>query len=453
MLSFSLLWIVFRLIFNFISVEGLPGPTEDFTKPSRYRKLPEYNCPELYAINVTEIERIQSELKIFKGKYDIVVLNFTVSLDCIFDDEMKFVRHFLVTTKGKTILRYSVEAEYFSLNVFGFRSTILNVNLTPMNANDSANTDIPYIIPNFTEVSKRLLPNSGFTDTCISFRDGDMFNFLTFLFIPKGAIFYQNGMRCDQPNGRQVELQTSALVYVIYAVCFFAAMHVTLLYDIIFDEIKDRKGAGKIYHKDETPFSLTRLIPNMWKVCKRDKGVNGIEPPVDVLESTTYNVHSCGDIAMFVFSLLIGMGYNIFKLLNVWVRNVIFLNDGSTLDYIINTYASPSDKGNWVFGTVLGISFYAYMFLYLRFAYIFIKSLDCTDVAFTVFRPTHIFTHALEQSKYSRIGRRKKSLSLLSNFAKSYKQLFSYAFWTEIMHVSVFDTAKCFTEVLNENFQ
>ena len=64
--------------------------TEDFHKPSQHRKLHEYNCPKLYSVNDTEIELIQSELKGFEQKNDIVVLNFSVSLDCIIDDEMKY---------------------------------------------------------------------------------------------------------------------------------------------------------------------------------------------------------------------------------------------------------------------------------------------------------------------------------------------------------------------------
>ena len=448
--SLSLFPFVSLVYFSFIYVR-VDGDrlrhTEDFHKPSQHRKLHEYNCPKLYSVNDTEIERIQSELKGFEQKYDIVVLNFSVSLDCIIDDEMKYddmkyVRHFLVTTKGKTILKYSVEAEYFSLKVFGFKSTILNVNVTPMHVNDSANVEKTYALPNFTEISKRLLTKSGFTDVCLGLRNEHMW-FLTFLFIPKGAIFNKNGLICHQTDGRQNELKTSALVYSIYVVCFFATMHVNLCFDLMLEEIDERRGDRERYHKDATPFSITRLMSNVYKVLlfQRDKNVQSSISPIGDSEST--GILLCVEISMFFWSIPTAIGYYLLTQLNAWDEHVIFLNDGTTLNYIINTYVSPATKGDWFTlshrqaCTIFGIAFYAYLLLYLRFAFIFTKSLDRNGVAFTTFQPAHVFSHAIEQSKYCRIDRGKKSLSLSSNFVRSYEELFNCAFWAEIIRVSI----------------
>ena len=85
----------------------------------------------------------------------------------------------------------TVEAEYFALMVFGFKSTILNVNLTPVHVNDTETMNYVFTINNFTEISKSLLTNTKFTDVCVSYRNEHMWDFLSFLFIPKIAILAQ----------------------------------------------------------------------------------------------------------------------------------------------------------------------------------------------------------------------------------------------------------------------
>ena len=223
-----------------------------------------------------------------------------MNLDCIFDDEFKFIRHFLVTPKGKTILKYAVEAEYFPLCVFGFKSTILNVNLTQVHVNDSANIDKVFTIRNLTEVLKLVLSKSGYTDVCLSFRNEYIWDILTFLFIPKDATFNPNGIRCQQADGKQDVLETSSLVFVVYIVCFFATMHVNLLYAFIVEEIKERRDDGKFYHKDETPFSFLRIIPFLCNLSKRENYRKVLEPSGRSTETASVDVTHCGAVAYIV---------------------------------------------------------------------------------------------------------------------------------------------------------
>ena len=71
-------------------------------------------------------------------------------------------------------------------------------------------------------------------------------------------------------------------------------------------------------------------------------------------------------------------------------------------------------------------------------SFLIFDSLDRTEVAFTIFVPTHVFiTHALEQSRYSHIDRENKILKQTSQFVRAYKQMFSCDFWSEIIRVSV----------------
>ena len=441
--------IVFIICFSLVYVGGDRLESTEFPR-SGQRNLREHNCTELYSVYNTEVERIQTKLKEYGQTYDIVVLNFTVNLDCIIDDEkryseMKYVRQFLVSKKGKAVLKYTVETVYFALMVFGFKSTILNVNLTPVHVNDTETMNRVFTINNFTEISKSLLTNTKFTDVCVSYRNEHMWNFLSFLFIPKFATFSANGLRCLQAEGGEDVLQTSTLVYAIYVVCFIATMHI----ELILDEIRKRGGNWKIYHKVETPFSISSLISLVYRAILYKSA-----SPAGETESTSSETRKCVEITTFFWSLPIAMGYYAVTLVNGWVKNVLFLNDARTLDYIDNTYIFPDTLllSNNQGCILLGVLFYACMLLYLRFAFIFTKSLDHTDVAFSIFQPARVFTHGLEQSKYDVIDRRKKSSSS-SNFVKSYKQLFNCAYWCEVMsiqfplhHASHFSTQRNFRE-------
>ena len=423
------------LLSNFPYIHGLPGPSEDYVKPSRYRKLSQYNCTQLYAVNESEIERIQNELEKFKqNKYDLVVLNYTVNLDCLFDDEMKYVRQFLVTEKGKTVLRYAAEAEYFPLKIFGLKSTIQNVNIIPVYINDSAHPRKAYGLQNLTAFTKILLANSGFSDACFSLRDETIWNMAELLFIPKSAILSKTAIICHQSDSEQEDLNTSGLVYAIYALCLFVTMHINVLYDLVLEELTERGDDLNIYHKDETPFSMTRLIPRMSAFAKQAKNRKTI--PVGELGTTRHGIANCGEYMLLAFSLPVAVGYYVLIYQNAWVENVIFMNDAASLDYITNTYASPLVKSSGFMQTLFRLFFFVFFLLYLKLASLFFDSLDRTEVAFTIFEPSHVFTHALEQSRYSRIDREKKILKQTSQFVRAYKLIFS-DFWSEIVCVSV----------------
>ena len=122
-----------------------------------------------------------------------------------------------------------------------------------------------------------------------------------------------------------------------------------------------------------------------------------------------------------------------------WIKNIIFLNDDAILDYLKDTHDSPVTSGYMYVVLVVGVGilYFVSLPMYLGFAFMFTKSIDNTDIAFTLFTPGTVFTHVLEQPSYYRIDSRMKSRTIASNFVKSYKQLFSLASWAEITHVSV----------------
>ena len=74
--------IVFIICFSPVYVGGDRLESTEFPQFWQ-RKLREHNCTELYSVYNTEVERIQTKLKEYGQTYDIVVLNFTVNLDCI----------------------------------------------------------------------------------------------------------------------------------------------------------------------------------------------------------------------------------------------------------------------------------------------------------------------------------------------------------------------------------
>ena len=426
-------------------VECLPTfsnyDTSVTTKHWRYRKLPNYNCSELFSVADSDVERIHTGLKELKAKkFDLVVLNYTVNLDCLFDSEMKYVRHFIVTPKGKNILRYAVEAQYFPLKVFGLKSTILNVNVTPVAGNNSHNVQNVYTLENLTYISVMWTSDTGFEDVCVTSKVEEEWSAAMYLFVPKHDIFYKNNIICHQAGNRKSDLDSSGLVYAVYILCLFVCLHLNLLYDLVSEEINQRKYGWKVYYKDETPFSFARFP------CIRCFAKPGpLRMDRDKEDKFQRN---CSLYFGLAVSVPVAIGYYAFTHEDVWRTHVVFIDDYSTLKYIKDTY-TYSD--NFIdFERIVEAFYYLYLLLFWFSLYVFFDSLKQYSMLFSLFKPKNVFTHEYRCTANVTNGQR----SAVSHLAKSYSQLFSCAFWAHLFRTS-FDVPNSaswrFVKLLNTN--
>ena len=132
----------------------------------------------------------------------------------------------------------------------------------------------------------------------------------------------QNTIICQQSDSEQEDRKTLGLVYAINALCLFVTMHINLLYNLVLEELKERECDMNIYHKDETPFSMTRLIPRMSAFAKQAESRKTI--PVSEPETTRHDIANCGEYVLLAFSLPVAVGYYVLIYQIAWVEKVIF---------------------------------------------------------------------------------------------------------------------------------
>ena len=425
---------IFALLSPLYVVSGLPGVSDFALEPERRRKLPEYNCEDLFSVNETEIERIRSRLTVLEKKFDLIALNYTVRLDCLYDEEMKYIRHFLVTTRGKTILRYAVEAEYFPLKLFGLKSTVLDVNVTPVKINHTGSVHDIYSLANFTFVSQSLVSETGFEAVCYSTRVESELDFATFLFIPKGAVFKRNNIYCvSQADSETSWLESSKLVFAVYALSVFACLHINLLDYLILDDINRRKTSRKLYHTGETPFSFERFL--LYLSVNRYLGYKNNKDETSHMYELQHAECKPIKYTSMCMSIMVGLGYMCFIYGHAWQENIVFINDPDTLSYILETYSRRIDRPSVIFNFIFRALYYWCSLVYFVYAFVFFQQLKDCNIAFNIFNPQFVFTSILEGQQIRQSYKRKHFSSTL-HFSASYRRIFNCRFWQQIFILS-----------------
>ena len=444
------------LLFALSVVSGLHGPSEFALQPNRHRKLPEYDCKDLFTIDDAEIERIRFQLpKLKEKKFDLVALNYSVRLDCLDDDEMKYVRHFLVTTRGKTILRYAVEVVYFPLKLFGLTSTVVNVNVSPVDINNTNDKPNVYALSNLTHISQVWTNENEFGTLCYSSKGDAEFNFMLHLFIPKSAVLYSNNILCYKANYSTgpSELKSSDLVYAVYALSFIVCLHISLL-DYLLIEDTNKQWLDKMkYHSGETPFSFRRLV-----IYLNDQSENGrrsfsyktFEGQVDKerwLKKTVYSPLNYGAMALSILIALLhyGLIYG-----HTWRENIIFINDYDTLDYILYTYSRRIDIPSEVMNTFVRIMYYFVSLVYFGYAFVFFQTLKPDNIALNIFKPSFVFTYKLDEKTKAN---KTKYMSTTAHFAGSYRLLLATAYWRQIFELSLKVPESRIWRIIDENME
>ena len=447
------------LLFTLYVVSGLPGPSQYALQPIRHRKLPEYNCTQLFTIDDAEIERIRLQLpKLKEKKFDLVALNYSIRLDCLDDDEMKYVRHFLVTTRGKTILRYAVEAVYFPLKLFGLESTVVNVNVSPVDTNNTNDKPNVYALSNLTHISQVWTTENEFETLCYSSKGDAEFNFMLHLFIPKSAVLYSNSILCYKANNSTgpSELKSSDLVYAVYAMSFIVCLHISILDYLLIEDTNEQPQTKMKYHSGETPFSFRRLV--IYLNGRSENGRQSLsyktsEGQIDKdrrLKETVFPPLYPLYYGAMALSVLIALRH--FRLIygHTWRENIIFINDHDTLDYILDTYSRRIDIPSEVTNTVVRIMYYFVSLVYFGCAFVFFQTLKPDNIALNIFKPTFAFTYKLDQKPNTN---KTKYMSTTAHFAGSYRLLLATAYWRQIFYLSLAVPDSRIRKIINENMK
>ena len=365
-----------------------------------------------------------------KNKFDLVVLNYTVGLDCLYDEEMKYVRHYLVTPKGKAILRFAVEAVYFPLKLFGLKSTIANVNVSPVDINNTSNKPNVYALLNLTHLSQVWTTKNGFETLCFSSKvDADL-NFMLHLFIPKSAVLDSNGIYCYKDNNSTEdpsELKSSEIVYAVYAVSLVVCLHINLFnYLLLEDTYKWRETKLK-YHSGETPYSIRRLVLYLkYPIYGLNKHLEG---RLDKRRTRLYQMW--GMYVCIVFTFLIPYEHLFLYYGHAWRENIIFINDYDALVYTLNTNDGQFGRPNTLAYVVICLLYIGLCLLYFVYALIFFKAtLKPTNIVFNIVKPTFAFTSKLDERPKANPT---KFMSATAHFGRSYRQLFSRTYWGQII--------------------
>ena len=442
------------LLFTLYVVSGLPGPSEFSLQPTRHRKLPEYNCTQLFTIDDAEIERIRLQLpKLKEKKFDLLALNYSVRLDCLDDDEMKYVRHFLVTTRGKTILRFAVEAVYFPLKLFGLTSTVVNVNVSPVDMNNTNDKHNVYALSNLTHISQVWTNENEFGTLCYSSKGDAEFISLLHLFIPKSAALNSNNILCYKANNSTdpSELKSSGLVYAVYAMSFIVCLHISILDYLLIEDTNEQPPTKTKYHSGETPFSFRRLV-----IYLNDRPENGrrsfsykkFEGQVDKDRRLKETVFSPLNYVIMALSILIALFHFVLIYGHTWRENIIFINDHDTLDYILDTYSRRIDIPSEVMNTFVRIMYYGVSLVYFGYAFVFFQTLKPDNIALNIFKPTFAFTYKLDKKTKAN---KNKYMSTTAHFAGSYRLLLDTAYWRQIYDLSQAFPEYRFWKFIDEN--
>ena len=434
------------LLFALSVVSGLPGPSELALRPNRHRKLPEYNCKQLFTIDDAEIERIRFQLpKLKEKKFDLVALNYSVRLDCLDDDEMKYVRHFLVTTRGKTILRYAVEAVYFPLKLFGLTSTVVNVNVSPVDVNNTNDKPNVYALSNLTHISQVWTTENEFETLCYSSKGDAEFNFMLHLFIPKNAVLYSNNILCYKANNSTApsELKSSDLVYAVYALSFIVCLHISILDYLLIEDTNEQPQIKMKYHSGETPFSFRRLMLYMF-----DRSENGRRSFSYKIFEGQVDKDSPLNYGAMAFSVLIALWHFVLIYGHTWRENIIFINDYDTLDYIVDTYSRRIDRPSEVMNTFIHIMYYFVSLVYFGCAFVFFQTLKPDNIALNIFKPTFALTYKLDKQTNTN---KTKYMSTIAHFAGSYRLLLDTSYWRQIYDLSQAFPDYRFWKFIDEN--
>ena len=435
------------LLFALSVVSGLPAPLDNALEPIRHRKLPEYNCKQLFTIDDAEIERIRLQLpKLKEKKFDLVVLNYSVRLDCLDDDEMKYVRHFLVTTRGKTILRYTVEAVYFPLKLFGLTSTVVNVNVSPVDFNNTNDKPNVYALSNLTHISQVWTTENEFETLCYSSKEDAEFNFISHFFIPKSAVLYSNNVLCYNANNSKAssELKSSGLVYAVYAMSFIVCLHISILDYLMIEDTNEQQQTISKYHSGETPFSFRRLVLYLNDRSENDSRSFLVDKD---LKETVYSPLTYGIMAL---SILVALWHFVLIYGHTWRENIIFINDYDTLDYILYTFSRRIDIPSGVMKTFVRIMYYFASLVYFGYAFVFFQTLKPDNIALNIFKPKFAFTYKLDQKPNTN---KTKYMSTTAHFAGSYRLLLDTAYWRQIFDLSQKVPESRIKKIIDENME
>lgn len=102
------------------------------------RVKPEYNCSDSIIVDIDHVIAMLRDIK--EKRFDLVVLNLTVNLDCLLEVDFRSTRIFLMNSRGQHIIHYYMNSDLLPFWLFGLNYTVLNVPVISSTENETIYT-------------------------------------------------------------------------------------------------------------------------------------------------------------------------------------------------------------------------------------------------------------------------------------------------------------------------
>ncbi|MEW8546303.1 MAG: hypothetical protein AB2693_22530 [Candidatus Thiodiazotropha sp.] len=423
--------LIFICVFFGITIIASVFSNREF-EVERNRIMPNHNCSSSILLGSDEKSRIIANLTTLKeDNFDVVVLNFTVTLDCLIDAKFSYTRIFMTNARGRNVFRYYAASDAVPLWLFGINSTVLNV----LVSSEADNTATHYTLTNLTHFAEEILVGFNFSAGCyfeledLELQTSDYILWILFLTEPN---LYKDTFSCILPDGSKEPVITrfSGINYVVYLLGLLITSHLSIL-DYFFNtdsHFRSRKS-NRFYSRGDAPYSFRRLILHLQSWAKkfpRGKWTKRVLVALCII-----TIISLCSMNVLLFRIYLKSTFERF-----W-QELYFIKDDATYRYIKLAYDFPylGDYGKNIW--LAKIPYYCMAILTACVAVPFLSIYKGSMFFFTLFRPRSFFIARAEKVDLKPSTARRFVSDSTFYMSESYKCLLKSEFYFELLYASL----------------